>query len=161
MPNLIILRILKSNNDDSRVPGRFIPGAGAGRGSFQIDPDPQGYPRRRVVAHALFKWNNDSILNEYDEESGSGRFVLVDGDIPFPGTVIELQDTLTPNFPSALGLTLGPEGIEALDKYRAARTRFRKTGPGDMREFSLRLEDCQREGAQLAGWVLEAVYPND
>lgn len=161
MPNTIVLTVLKSSNDESNLPGRFVPGAGAGRGSFQLERGQYGYPRRSTLVHALTKWDGDSILNEYDEQTGFGRLVIVDGNAPEPGSVVELQDTITPCEGSSLSLTLGAEGIAALSSYREALERFRTTSPVDMKAWSQGLENCQREGAQLAGWVLEAIQADE
>jgi hypothetical protein len=96
------------------------------------------------------------MLMDYNEQTGAGRFVIVDGYAPEPGTILELHDDISPCDGASLTLTLGGAGIAALDSYRAARARWRATSPSNMKEWSLRLEDCGREGAQLASWVLEA-----
>jgi hypothetical protein len=97
------------------------------------------------------------MLMDYDELTGAGRLVIVDGDSPAAGSVVKLHDTITPCEGAALTLTLGAEGIAALESYGAARSRLRNTSISNMKEWSLRNENCYREGAQLAGWVYEAV----
>lgn len=157
MPNRITLKMLTSDNNESNLPGRFVPGAGAGRGSFQIECTRHGYPRRNILVHALTNWDSDSVLNEYDEQTGRGLFVIVDGCAPDPGSVVELQDTVTPCHDSSLTLTLGAEGIAALQNYLSALEHFRTLSPGDMDSWSRGLENNLREGAQLAKWVVEAL----
>jgi hypothetical protein len=97
------------------------------------------------------------MLMEYDEITGAGLFVIVGGDAPVPGSVLELQDTITPCVGAALTLTLGTEGIAAVDTYSEARARLRNTSVSNIKEWSLRNEDCYRAGAQLAGLVFEAL----
>lgn len=157
MPNRIALKMLTSDNDNSNLPGRFVPGAGAGRGSFQAECTGNGYPRRNILVHALSQWDSDVFLNEYDDQTGIGRFVIVDGCVPEPGSTVELQDKVTPCEGSSLTLTLGAEGIAALERYRSALEHFRTLSPGSMDAWTLGLECSLREGAQLAGWVLEAL----
>ena len=54
--------------------------------------------------HALVKWQQNSMRMEYDEQTGTGRFVIVDGDAPEPGSTVELHDTITPCESAALTL---------------------------------------------------------
>ena len=155
--NTIILRVLKSHNGQgTNLPSQFIPGAGAGHGYFQIESTAKGYPTHRILSHVLNTWNQESMLMDYDEQTGAGRMVIVDGYAPEPGTVLELHDDISPCYGASLTLTLGALGIAALESYRAARARFRATSPSNTKDWSLRLEDCYREGAQLAFCVLEA-----
>ncbi|NWD57143.1 hypothetical protein HX878_20645 [Pseudomonas veronii] len=147
----------KTNNaDDGNLPGRYVPGAGAGRGWFQLKPCGAGYPTHDILSRALWTWDRDSMLMDYDAETGSGRFVIVDGYAPAPGAEIELEDTITPCEEASLTLTLGAEGIAALQSYQQAREKLRATGPSNEPEWSRCLEHSQREGAQLASWVLKA-----
>lgn len=160
--NLVVLNVLQTTNSgdtgDGNLPSQFIPGAGAGHGMFQIERGLHGYPSHRVLSQALMKWQQDAMLMDYDELTGAGRFVIVDGDSPEPGSVLELHDTITPCEGAALTLTLGAEGIAAFESYGAARSRLRNTSISNMKEWSLRNDDCYRDGAQLAAWVYEAVY---
>lgn len=152
----IIMVMTKTNNDDGNLPGRYVPGAGAGRGWFQLMSGEAGYPQYDILSHALQMWNRDSMLMDYNPETGSGRFVIVDGDAPATGTEIALKDTITPCEGASLTLTLGAEGIAALQSYQQARQQLMATGPSDLQEWSRCLEHSQREGAQLASWVLKA-----
>jgi hypothetical protein len=155
--NTIILKVLQTRDGGGcNLPSQFIPGAGAGSGYFQLGSTAKGYPPHQILSHALNKWDQDSMLMDYNEQTGAGRFVIVDGYAPEPGTILELHDDISPCDGASLTLTLGGAGIAALDSYRAARARWRATSPSNMKEWSLRLEDCGREGAQLASWVLEA-----
>lgn len=155
--NTIILRVLKSHNGQgTNLPGQFIPGAGAGHGYFQIESTAKGYPTHRILSHVLNTWNQESMLMDYDEQTGAGRMVIVDGYAPEPGTVLELHDDISLCHGASLTLTLGALGIAALESYRVARARFRATAPSNTKDWSLRLEDCGREGAQLASCVLDA-----
>lgn len=156
MPRTMTMVMTKTNNGDGNLPGRFVPGAGAGRGWFQLKPCGAGYPAHDILSHSLWMWDRDSMLMDYDAEIGSGRFVIVDGNAPAPGTEIELEDTITPCEGASLTLTLGAEGIAALQSYAQAREQLKATGPSNLQEWSRCLEHSQREGAQLAAWVLKA-----
>lgn len=156
MPRTMTMLMTKTNNDAGNLPGRYIPGAGAGRGWFQLKDCGASYPTHDILSHALWMWDRDSMLMDYDAETGSGRFVIVDGNAPTPGTEIELKDTITPCEGASLTLMLGAEGIAALQSYQQACEQLRATGPSNLKEWSRSLEHCQREGAQLATWVLKA-----
>jgi len=156
MPKIFTMVMTKTNNDDGNLPGRYVPGAGAGRGWFQLKYCGGGYPAYDILSHSLQMWDQDSMLMDYDAETGSGRFVIVDGNAPTPGTEIELEDTITPSEGTSLTLTLGTEGIAALQSYAQAREQLKATGPSNLQEWSRCLEHSQREGAQLAAWVLKA-----
>lgn len=156
MSKMMTMVMTKTNNGDGSLPSRYVPGAGAGRGWFQLKPRVAGYPAHDILSHALWVWDRDSMLMDYDAETGSGRFVIVDGNAPVPGTEIELEDSITPSEGASLTLTLGAEGIAALQSYAQAREQLRATGPSNLQEWSRCLEHSQREGAQLAAWVLKA-----
>ena len=156
MPRTMTMVMTKTNNDDSNLPGRYVPGAGAGRGWFQLKDCGASYPTHDILSHALRMWDQDAILMDYDPQTGGGRFVIVDGDAPAPGSEIELEDTITPCEGASLTLTLGAEGIAALQSYQQAREKLKAAGPSNEPEWSRCLEHSQREGAQLASWVLKA-----
>lgn len=98
--NLIRLTVSQATNSsdrgDGNLPSQFFPGAGAGHGRVQVERGSHGYPSHRVLSHVLMKWQQDAMLMDYDELTGAGRFVIVDGDSPEPGSVLELHDTITP-----------------------------------------------------------------
>lgn len=157
MSRTMTMVMTQTNNDDSNMPGRYVPGAGAGHGWFQLERCGTDYPTHDILSHALRKWDQDSMLMDYDATTGRGRFVIVDGDAPAPGTEIALEDTITPYEGESLTLTLGAEGIAALRSYHQAHQQLRATGISNSEAWSRSLEHCQREGAQLASWVHKAV----
>lgn len=156
MPKTMTMVMTRTNNSDGNLPGQFVPGAGAGSGWFQLKNCGAIYPAHDILSHALGMWDQDSVLMDYDPQTGTGRFVIVDGYAPAPGSEIELKDTISPSEEASLTLILGAEGIAALQSYQKACERLRLTSPSNSKEWSRSLEHCQREGAQLASWVLRA-----
>ena len=94
---MIRLTISRTDNNDeeSNLPSRFCPTAGSGHGWFQLEPAGEEFPSHTELSWALQEWDDDSVLMDYDETIGKGRFVIVDWYAPPPGTVIELKGSET------------------------------------------------------------------
>lgn len=90
---MIKLTVLRNDNneEESNLPSRFFPSAGAGHGWFQLERTGRGLPSHDELSSALQQWNDECVLMEYDSAIGSGRFVIVDWYAPAAGTVIELK----------------------------------------------------------------------
>ncbi len=88
----IRLRVLRTDNNDeeSNLPSRFFPSAGSGHGWFQLERTANAFPSHAELSWALHAWNDDSLLMDYDESTGTGRFVIVDWYAPPAGTLVEL-----------------------------------------------------------------------
>lgn len=80
-----------NNDEESNLPSRFFPSAGAGNGWFQLEWAEEEFPSHSELSWALQQWNDDCVLMDYDAPTGKGRFVIVDWYAPKPGTVIDLH----------------------------------------------------------------------
>ncbi|MCM2547558.1 hypothetical protein [Burkholderia glumae] len=96
------------------LPSHIFPGAGSDAAAFRVT---HGTPPSRTVMYRLLEVENeDAYLVEYDQATGEGSFVVVDGDAPAAGTVIDLDtgETTEPAGSQAIGADSATEAYRTL-----------------------------------------------
>lgn len=90
------IEILRSDHaQDGHLPPSFFPGAGSDGALFKVIGSAQPFPSYGCICDALNRWDGDTMLIRYDENTGEGYFRLVDSFAPESGAVIELPLSLS------------------------------------------------------------------
>ncbi|WP_257828200.1 hypothetical protein [Burkholderia glumae] len=95
-------------------PSHLLPGAGSDRAAFRVSAGEP--PDRDVLGSLIEDAVVDACLTDYDQAKGEGYFVVVDGDAPALGTVIDLEtgETTDPAGSEAIGVDSATEAYPTL-----------------------------------------------